>query len=355
MQTLFKNQLDSVLSRRREHLAKGGFTPKAVEIVRDGDTAELLIYGAIGESFWEDSVSAIEVVKALNEHKDAEELKVRVNSQGGDVFDGVAIYNALVEHPAHVTVQVDGLAASAASLIAMAGDIIRMGTGTRMMVHRSWTYAIGNESDLEDVADILRKIDGALVGVYSERTNNSVEDVTAWVEAETYFTPAQALDAGFADEIAENVPVPADPQDFDLTKVSCLRVAAMAELQEDWGPSPEDATEDEDSDDVVFVDDTPEAPTAATVEELAAIGKDADWIVAQLKANATIQEAMASWTEHLEEALAEQGNELLAAQKKIELLEESASNPVSFDDDNDEPPKRQGGLKIRMPGRPSNN
>ena len=128
---------------------------------------------------------------------------MRLNSAGGNAFDGVAIMNALKDHPAKVTVKVDGLAASAASIIAMAGDTIEMGEGSFLMVHRAHGLAYGHRDDLRELADVLEKADGEIIDVYARRSKKPVETVRGWVEAETWFTGQEAVEAGLADRTVQ--------------------------------------------------------------------------------------------------------------------------------------------------------
>ncbi|HKJ75231.1 MAG TPA: head maturation protease, ClpP-related [Alphaproteobacteria bacterium] len=132
-------------------------------------------------------------------------VSVRINSPGGDMFEGIAIRNLLAEHPAKVTVSVIGLAASAASVIAMAGDEIRMGLGTFMMVHNAWGLVIGNRNDMREAADLFEQFDNALVDIYADRTGLSRDDIETIMNAETFMGPKEAIDKGFADQLDESM------------------------------------------------------------------------------------------------------------------------------------------------------
>ncbi len=116
--------------------------------------AEIYIYGDIGESWWNETISAGQFVKDLNA-LDADEITVRINSMGGSVPDGLAIHNAIKRHKATITVEVDGVALSIASLIAMAGDKVHMAANSMLMIHAPWTYADGNSAELRAMADQL--------------------------------------------------------------------------------------------------------------------------------------------------------------------------------------------------------
>lgn len=128
-----------------------------------------------------------------------EPVSVHINSPGGDVFDGLAIYNMLKEHRGQVTVHIDGLAASMATVVAMAGDEIIMPENAMMMIHNPMSGAFGNAQELGQVIDVLDKIKSSMVGIYSARTGRSAEDVSADMDAETWLTGVEAVALGYAD------------------------------------------------------------------------------------------------------------------------------------------------------------
>lgn len=166
------------------------------------DGSELIIDGVIAsESWFEDEVTPKLFREELSRHSG--NITVRINSPGGDVFAGVAIYNMLAEHSGEVTVKVDGLAASIASLIAMAGDKIVMLPGSMMMVHQPWTFAAGNADDLGEVIESLKKIGESMTPIYATRTGLSEERVNELLKAETWMTANDAVELGFADEAVD--------------------------------------------------------------------------------------------------------------------------------------------------------
>lgn len=176
---------------------------KAFRIEAKSDKkAEIYIYGAIGASFWEDSISAKQFSDELKKlPASVKEIDLRLNSGGGDVFEGYAIYNQLKQHPAKVTVYVDGLAASIASVIALAGDKIIMGEGAQFMVHKSWTMAMGNSFDMEKVVERLESIDEQLISLYTKKTKKPRSEIRDMVENETWLNAEEAVEKGFADEV----------------------------------------------------------------------------------------------------------------------------------------------------------
>lgn len=185
---------------------------KAFEIRnKTATSAEIILYGAIGSSWFEDSISAKQFSDQLKALDPAvNQIDLRINSPGGDVFDGVAIYNRLIQHPAKITCYIDGICASIASIIAMAGDEVIMGEGALMMVHLPWTMAYGNRSDLENIIMRLMDVEAQMTGIYSKCTGLPRNEIQAMLEAETWMDATQAVENGFADStIAETMPVAA--------------------------------------------------------------------------------------------------------------------------------------------------
>lgn len=163
---------------------------------------ELILDGPIAsDTWWGDEVTPDLFRKELKQH--AGDLTVVINSPGGDVFAGLAIYNALVNHNGNVTVRVDGLAASIASVIAMAGDKIIMSPGSMIMIHRPSVYAAGTVDDMEKAKDVLMKIEEGITPIYAKRTGLSDEKIAELLEAETWMLADKAVELGFADEVSE--------------------------------------------------------------------------------------------------------------------------------------------------------
>ena len=128
-------------------------------------------------------------------------IHLRINSPGGDVFAARAIEQALKEHPANIIAHIDGVAASAATYIALAANEVRMNDGAMFMIHNAWTWAAGDRNDLTKTATLLGKIDGTLAKTYADKTGKTVDEITKLMDAETWFTAQEALDYGFADLI----------------------------------------------------------------------------------------------------------------------------------------------------------
>lgn len=159
--------------------------------------AEVMIYDEIG--LW--GVTAKEFVDEINA-LEVKRMDLRLNTPGGSVFDGNAIYNALVRHPADITVYVDGLAASMGSVIALAGSKVVMAENALFMVHNPWTIALGDADDLRETAAVLDKLRDGIVQTYRGKTGAGIEEVQAAMDAETWYTADEALEAGYADEVS---------------------------------------------------------------------------------------------------------------------------------------------------------
>lgn len=167
------------------------------------DSSELVLDGVIAsESWYGDEVTPQLFRGELAEHHG--DLTVVINSPGGDVFAGVAIYNAIKNrNDGHVTVRVDGVAASIASVIAMAGDTIKMSLGSTMMIHKPWSMAVGDAEDLAKTIELLNKLEGSIVDIYADRTGLDKEKIAELLTAETWLNPEEAVALGFADNAPE--------------------------------------------------------------------------------------------------------------------------------------------------------
>jgi ATP-dependent Clp endopeptidase proteolytic subunit ClpP len=160
------------------------------------DTAEVAIFDEIG--FW--GVTASEFVRDL-QGISAKTISLHLNSPGGDVFDGLAILNSLRQHPAAVNVTVDGIAASAASFIAMAGDNVVMAPNSMMMIHDAGGACMGNASDMAEMSSLLEKTSANIANIYAQRAGGTAETWRSAMQQETWYTDQEAVDAGLADSI----------------------------------------------------------------------------------------------------------------------------------------------------------
>jgi len=171
-------------------------------------TAEVYIYEDVGEG-WFGGVGAKRFADDLKAVGEVSQIDVRINSYGGDVFDGFAIYRQLVDHPARVTTYVDGVAASIASVIAMAGDEIVVSEAGFVMIHNAWTMAFGDGAEMRKTADRLDAVTEQIAGVYIKRTGKTKDRVAAWMNDETWFNSAEAVEHGFATRVVENLQIAA--------------------------------------------------------------------------------------------------------------------------------------------------
>lgn len=188
------SQLAWLKSRKRN---KGTFEVRS----EAHDIVEILIYDIIGFDFWTGGgITAQNFAKELNEIS-ASKIRVRIHSEGGDAFDGLAIFNALRRHKAEIEVHIDGLAASAAATIAMAGDEIFIAENAFLMIHRSWIFHAGNAVDMIEMAELLNKLDESIAGDFASKSGMKRSDVLQLMTAETWMNSAEALSEGFVDEI----------------------------------------------------------------------------------------------------------------------------------------------------------
>lgn len=185
--------------------------------------AEVVIYDEIG---WF-GVSAQQFIRELRDIT-ASKITLRVNSPGGEVYDGIAIYNLLRSHPAHVTTYVDGIAASIASVIALAGDKVIMQPHSQLMVHDPWAMCIGNASDMEDMAARLGKHADDIAAVYAERAGGTVAEWRERMSAEMWLSAEEAVAVGLADEVGQHNGKPEEPAANNSWDLSVFRYAGRA-------------------------------------------------------------------------------------------------------------------------------
>lgn len=174
-----------------------------IRAAADGGENSISILDVIGEDYWGEGVSSNRIAAALRSIGADQPVTVNINSPGGDMFEGIAIYNMLRAHKGQVTVRVLGMAASAASIIAMAGDVIEIGRPSFFMIHNAWIVAVGNRNDLRDAADWLDPFDVAMADVYVARTGQDLQAVQTMMDKETWIGGSDAVAKGFADGLLE--------------------------------------------------------------------------------------------------------------------------------------------------------
>ena len=173
-------------------------------VAQSGAVAEVWIYEEIGTDFWGEGLTAKQFVTDLAA-LEVDHIALHINSPGGSVFDGQAIYNALERHPATVTSYIDGVAASIASVIALAGDHVEMAENALFMIHDPHGFAMGTAAEMRQMAGILDKVGDTILGVYERKTDINREKIAADMAAETWFTAAEAVAAGYVDSVAAPV------------------------------------------------------------------------------------------------------------------------------------------------------
>jgi ATP-dependent protease ClpP protease subunit len=170
-------------------------------------TLELLIYEELGENWWTGGgITAKTVKDQIDQAGNYSKIVIRINSPGGDAFEGIAIYNVVRAQKKPVEVRVDGIAASAASIVAMAGDEIVMGPNAMMMIHNAWGMAVGNAADMRQMAGALDKISGAIAQTYVTKTQKTIADIQSMMDAETWLTAQECVQDGFATHIVSDKP-----------------------------------------------------------------------------------------------------------------------------------------------------
>ena len=193
------------------------------------NSADIVIYGDITSWPWvESDVSSYNLSKQLAQLGDVDDITVRINSYGGEVAEGIAIYNALKNHPAHVKTVCDGFACSIASVIFMAGEDRVMNEASLLMIHNAWMATAGNSDELRKDADDLDTITDVSKGIYLAATDLSEEELTEWMDAETFINSSDALERGFATEV---IPIEGEKASQSARKLVAQKLTApMAEL-----------------------------------------------------------------------------------------------------------------------------
>lgn len=180
-------------------------SPKALEkwnpAINAAQTSDntITIFDVIGEDYYGEGVTAKRIAAALRSIGDGKNVTVLLNSPGGSLFEGIAIYSLLKEYQGTVTVKILGMAASAASVIALAGDEVQISRSAFFMIHNAWVVAAGNRNDMRAVADYLEPFDNAMADLYSAETGISIDQIKTMLDAETWLGGTEAIEKGFAD------------------------------------------------------------------------------------------------------------------------------------------------------------
>lgn len=259
----------------------------SIQAKAESSVTEISIFDEIG--YW--GISAKQFIGDLKSVPSNHKILLRIHSPGGEVFDGNAIANALKRHAGGYEVQIEGLAASMATVISLGGSPVKMSANGFYMIHNPWGAAIGDADNMRDQAALLDKIQTGIVNAYAARSGKSIQQIEDWMDAETWFTAEEALAAGFVDEITDAVKVAAcanglgkfknTPQnlttleiDMDIVPAPTEEIIPSAEAEE----TPAVVVEDPGVEEVVEA--TPEAPIETPVATLA----NADSILAKVNA-----------------------------------------------------------------------
>lgn len=185
----------------------------------ENDAVEMYLYGTIRKGYWwddeDDCISAKRVKNALGDLKD-KDINIHINSGGGDVFESIAICNLLKQHGGNITIVVDALAASGASVICMAADKVVMPKNSMMMIHKAWTWTDGNADELRKVAADLDKMDNAVLASYKDRFVGTEEELKALIKESSWFTAEECKSLGFCDEILDEQQDSEEPKNEDI-------------------------------------------------------------------------------------------------------------------------------------------
>jgi ATP-dependent protease ClpP protease subunit len=237
-----------------------GMKPFFRAAVQSDGTLEMLVYEEIGENYWTGGgVTAKSVKQQMDDAGPYNKIVMRINSPGGDAFEGTAIHNLIRAQKKPVEVCIDGIAASSASIIAMAGDTITMGHNAMMMIHNAWSACVGDAADMRKTADTLDKVSASIAQTYVDRTGKSMDDIKALMDAETWMSADDCIKEGFATQIAKD-------DDDDNAMAMARQFKALGKLKHlpeqlkasgdpepAPGPDPQDPTTDPDP--------APEEPT----------------------------------------------------------------------------------------------
>ena len=194
--------------------------------IKAADTTEktIDILDPIGYDWWTDGgITAKTIGAQLKSHAGAD-IVVNINSPGGDVFEGLAIYNLMREYTGHITVRVLGIAASAASFIAMAADEVQIARAGFFMIHNAWTGVIGDRNDMRDIADFLEQIDATIADIYHIKTGIDVAELSDQMDKETWITGKTAVDSGFADGFLASDAVEEQPNNHAKERIAAQKL-----------------------------------------------------------------------------------------------------------------------------------
>ena len=188
----------------------------------------LTLSGNVQKKYWRDDdvINAKDIRESLESVTD--DIVIKLNSPGGDVFEGIEIYNYLKDHPSNITVEVTGVAASAATFIVAGADEVIMNIGTSLMIHEASTFTWGNKSDIQKTLNALETIDESILSIYSEKTGQSNDQLEEWMNEEKWFTADEAVEFGFADSVKRDNDEPIESEESIEDIINSKVAIAMA-------------------------------------------------------------------------------------------------------------------------------
>ncbi len=204
---------------------------KTIVAENKGETASIDIFDVIGSDYFGEGFTAKRMSAALKSIGEDKDVIVNINSPGGDVFESATIYNLLAQHKGNVTVNILGLAASGASVIAMAGDTIKISKIGFLMIHNAWSIVMGNRNDLREAADALEQFDKAILAAYVSRASAPENKIAKMMDSETWIGADDAIEYGFADELIDTKTAPVKDTEKQ-TKAQAKRTLEMALARE---------------------------------------------------------------------------------------------------------------------------
>lgn len=280
-------------------------------IKNQGDTAELYIYGVIGDYF--DGMDALAIAKDIKD-LDVENITVRINSPGGSVYDGMAIMSLLKRHPANVKAIIDGHAMSAATVIMLGADEIEATEGSFIMIHDAWTFAMGNAKELQKTAEDLETISAQIADLYVAKTGKPIDEIRAMMDEEKILTAAEALEFGLIDSTDERMPIAACAEVMN-------KYLAQAKKAYQAKTTPKEPIMDTD-------EVKNEAKQEALAEERqrvaevnAAFQADPAFANSAIEAGQTVAEAKAAYSDVLAQRIEEVNGKLEEAEKRADEAE----------------------------------
>lgn len=207
-----------------------------LEFKAEGNSAEIKVYGDIGDNFWKDEedksvTSVADLEKFLTENKNLATIDIYINSNGGSVFDGIAMYNMLKRHKAYKRVYIDGFACSIASVIAMVGNKVVMPKTSMMMIHNPWTIAMGNAEELRKIADDLDMMGDVIKNAYMSKVNIGEDKLSELMNAESFLTAEQCFEYGFCTQVGDETDGSVQAVETALNQYENLYANKLANLE----------------------------------------------------------------------------------------------------------------------------